>query len=153
MRDGRDLLKEPKKRIRKKCTLKTRNWYQWKASCLRSSWRGRAKKLGFNLDEVPTRQEIEDFLNSFNGNFTCYLTGTKVMRSSIELDHKVPTSRNGTFRIDNVGITSKYFNSVKGSLSDEEFIGLFTLVNSWEDKGVGLFKRLSMANNMFRRRR
>lgn len=133
--------------------MKKTNWNQWKASQLRSSWRRRAKKIGIDPDSLPSRVEIQSFINGYNGKLICYLTNGKLTKSIAEFDHKIPTTRGGTFSLDNIGITSKRLNSIKGSMTDKEFLELMKLVSEWEDKGESLFKRLSMANNVYRSKR
>lgn len=144
-------------RIRRKksanAILRGKNWYQYKASQLRSSWRGRAKKLGIDVTTVPSRKEIQLFLEGIGDETVCYLSGEPLKLQVAEFDHKIPTGRLGTFSLDNVGVTSRQLNGVKGMMTDSEFLGLLALVSSWEDKGVNLFKRLSMSNNLFRRGR
>jgi hypothetical protein len=143
-------------KIRKKkstnASLKRKNWYQYKASQLRSSWRGRAKKLGIDVLTVPTRKDIQAFLEGIGEETTCYLSGEPLKLKVAEFDHKIPTGRSGAFSLDNIGITSKQLNGVKGMMTHGEFLGLLALVSSWEDGGANLFKRLSMSNNLFRRR-
>jgi len=143
-------------RLRRKrstnASLKGKNWYQYKASQLRSSWRGRAKKLGIDVATVPTRKEIQVFLERIGEDTSCYLSGEPIKLKVAEFDHKIPTGRSGTFSLDNIGVTSKQLNGVKGMMTHDEFLELLKLVSSWEDNGANLFKRLSMSNNMFRRR-
>lgn len=131
--------------------LKKNNWCQWKASRLRSDWRARAKKLKVDPDKVPIREVIQEWLEG-QKPFSCYLTHSSIRQTEMELDHKYPTSRGGSFDLHNVGITSKYHNAIKGSMSESEFTELLNLVSFWEDKGKSLFTRLRCSNNMFRRR-
>lgn len=131
--------------------LKKEKWTQWKASRLRSSWRSRAKKLKLDPDTVPTRQEIQDWLESCKP-FECYLTGSTLKQSDIEVDHREVTSKGGSFGLDNVGLTSKFYNSAKGDMSEKEFRQLLKLINKWSDKGQSVLKRLRSSNNIFRRR-
>jgi hypothetical protein len=132
--------------------LKKSNWHQWKASRLRSSWRARAKKLKVNLDDVPTREEIQDWLIS-KEPFKCYLTDISLNKGDIELDHKEVTSKGGSFKLFNIGITSKFYNSAKGDMAEKEFLSLLKLIKTWPDKGQSLLKRLRSSNNMFRRKK
>jgi len=131
--------------------LKKERWYYWKASQLRSNWRSRCKKVKGDIDSVPTRQQIEDWLNLTP--LKCYLTGKEVIKSKMEVDHKRPISNGGSYGFNNLGITSKRLNSAKGNMSEKEFKGLLKLISKWEDKGDQLLNRLIAANNVFRRRR
>ena len=132
--------------------LKKANWTQWKASRLRSAWRARAKKIGISPDTIPTREEIQEWIEALIP-FKCYITGVPLTKSEIEVDHKEATSRGGGFGLDNVGLTSKYYNSAKGDMSEKEFKQLLKLIDTWKDKGKSVLKRLRTSNNIFRRRR
>ena len=131
--------------------LKKKDWMQWKASQLRASWRSRAKKNQIASIGVPNRQEIQDWLKS-KYPFKCYLTGESLTKTQIELDHKIPVSRGGTFYLNNVGITSKKNNSAKGDLTEEEYQGLLMAMVRWEDQGERLLSRLRRSNNIYRRK-
>jgi hypothetical protein len=131
--------------------LKKKNWCQWKASQVRSSWRTRARKFGLSLDEVPTRAEIQKWLEDQHP-VKCYFTGGFIVLDTIELDHKTPLSRGGKLHLDNVGITSRWYNNIKGQMTEKEFRQLLRLVSKWEDKGLSLFKRLSSSNNIYKRK-
>jgi len=130
--------------------LKKTNWANYKASQLRGSWRERAKKYGENLDDVPTRAQIQEWLEA-QQPIKCYIEGTFISAEVIEVDHKIPICRGGGFGLDNMGCTSRYYNNVKGSLTEEEFRNLLKLVKTWEDKGASLFKRLMASNHIFSR--
>lgn len=132
--------------------MKKANWSQWKASQVRSSWRERAKKYGLPLDDVPSRPEIQEWLESQHP-LKCYFTGGFISQDVVELDHKDPLSRKGSLKLVNVGITSRYYNNVKGQMTEKEFRQLLKLVSKWEDKGDTLFKRLMASNRMFSRGR
>ena len=132
--------------------LKKTNWANWKASQLRGSWRERAKKYGENLDEVPSRAQIQDWLES-QQPIQCYLAGGFISTEIVEVDHKIPICRGCKFHLDNAACTSRYYNNTKGSMTEEEFRGLLKLVKSWEDKGSSLFKRLMASNHVYSRSR
>ena len=131
--------------------LKKYKWTQWKASRLRSDWRTRAKKLELDPDKVPSRVEIQCWLEE-NMPFKCYLTDEPVIKSVVEMDHKVATSRGGSFDLHNVGITCKQLNAAKGGINEDEFRQLLKLISKWTDHGELLLRRLRASNNMFRRR-
>lgn len=140
------------KRVSKRTKdLKKNRWHFWKASQLRANWRSRCKKIDGDLESVPTRQEIEDWLHITP--LICYLTGEDVIKSRMEVDHKNPISTGGSYLFSNLGITSKRLNSAKGNMSEKEFKGLLKLIFKWEDKGKQLLNRLIAANNVFRGRR
>lgn len=132
--------------------LKKTNWCQYKASQVRSSWRERAKKYGLNLDEVPSRPEIQKWLEDSHP-LKCYFTGGFISQEVVELDHKQPLVRNGSLKLTNVGVTSRYYNNIKGQMSEKEFRQLLKVVSKWEDKGDALFKRLSASNHIYRRKK
>jgi len=144
-----------KRRVKNKdsysAKLKKKDWFQWKSSGLRSSWRARAKKNELNLLSVPTRIEIQDWLKS-KYPFKDYLTGESLTKTQIELDHITPVSRGGTFSLSNIGVTSKKNNSAKGDLTQEEYQGLLLAIVRWEDQGERLLSRLRRSNNIYRRR-
>ena len=131
---------------------KRENFYFWKASQARSSWRTRAKKYGLPLEDVPTRLEIQQWLED-QSPLKCYISGSFISNDVIELDHKTPLVRKGSLRLDNVGVTSRYYNNIKGQMTEKEFRSLLKCVSSWEDKGQELFKRLMASNKIYGRRR
>lgn len=139
---------------RKKSTnpMKKSNWCQWKATQVRSSWRERAKKYGLSLEEVPSRPEIQKWLEDQHP-IKCYFTGSFISSEIVELDHKQPLCRGGSLKLHNVGITSRWYNNIKGQMSEREFRQLLKLVSKWEDNGDMLFKRLSASNHMYSRKR
>jgi len=132
--------------------MRLTNWAQYKASQVRSSWRERARKYGEPLEDVPSRPIIQQWLED-QAPLTCYFTGTFISNEVAELDHKIPICRQGKFHLDNVGVTSRYYNNIKGSMTEEEFRGLLKLVRTWEDKGISLFKRLMASNHIYSRHR
>lgn len=125
-------------------------WTFWKASQARSSWRSRAKKNDLPLEDIPNREEIQKWLDN-QEPLKCYITKTIISKEVIELDHKQPLVRGGSLKLNNVGITSRWYNNIKGQMTEKEFRQLLTLVNKWEDKGQALFKRLSASNHIYRR--
>jgi 5-methylcytosine-specific restriction endonuclease McrA len=131
--------------------LKKTNFFQYKASQARGSWRTRAKKFGLNLDEVPTRVEIQEWLEA-QDPIRCYLSGSFISNEVMELDHKTPLSRKGSLKLSNCGITSRFYNQAKGQMTEKEFRSLLRVVNKWEDKGSALLKRLIASGRMFSKR-
>lgn len=131
---------------------KKENWFFYKASQVRSSWRTRARKYGHPLEDVPTRIQIQEWLEK-QDPVKCYITGSFISNEVVELDHKTPLVRGGKFALDNVGITSRYYNNVKGQMNEKEFRQLLKTVSKWEDKGAALFKRLMSSNHIYKRHR
>lgn len=137
---------------RKKAHSKKReNWFFWKASQVRGSWRSRARKYGTPLEEVPTRIEIQEWLEA-QDPMKCYITGGFISPETVELDHKTPLIRGGKMALSNVGVTSRWYNNIKGQMTEKEFRQLLKTVSKWEDKGAALFKRLSASNHIYRRK-
>jgi 5-methylcytosine-specific restriction endonuclease McrA len=129
---------------------KKENWFFWKASQARGSWRSRARKYGLSLDDFPTRIEIQAWLES-QDPVKCYITGSFISTEVVELDHKQPLVRGGKLHLDNVGITSRWFNNIKGQMTEKEFRQLLKLVSKWEDGGQSIFRRLSASNNIYKK--
>ena len=132
--------------------LKKTNWANYKATQSRSGWRTRAKKYGLNLDDVPTRSEIQEWLEA-QDPIRCYLSGSFISAEVMEIDHKIPLVRGGGLSLDNCGITSRWYNNTKGQMTEEEFKQLLKVINKWEDGGKALLQRLSNSNNIYRRKR
>jgi len=131
---------------------KKEQWYFDKAKQYRDSWRKRCKKIEGNLDEVPTREVIEKWLEQ-QTPFKCYITGDNLNARSMEADHITPINRKGSFTLTNIGLTSKRWNQIKGDMTYEELKELINLVSKWEDGGERLYRRLLAANNVYRRHR
>lgn len=104
------------------------------------------------MDDVPTRVEIQKWLEA-QEPIKCYISGSFISNEVVELDHKIPLVRGGKFALDNVGITSRYYNNVKGQMTEKEFRQLLKTVSKWEDKGAALFKRLMSSNHIYKRGR
>lgn len=131
---------------------KKENWFFWKASQVRGSWRNRARKYGHPLEDVPTRIEIQEWLEA-QDPIKCYITGSFISPEVVELDHKQPLIRGGKLALSNVGITSRWYNNIKGQMTEKEFRQLLKVVSKWEDGGQALFKRLSASNHIYKRGR
>jgi len=135
---------------RKKNKDTKERWCFHKAQQYRNSWRARCKKIEGDLESVPTRPEIQEWLMK-QEPFRCYITGEYLNKRTLQADHIQPLSRGGLFTLDNVGLTSKRFNQIKGNMTLEEFKQLLSLVSNWEDNGAELFKRLLSSTNIYRR--
>jgi len=81
---------------------------------------------------------IEDVINKFGQNTTCYLTGEPIdiyQTSTYEFDHIIPRSRGGSNELDNLGLCSKRVNRAKTNMTVDEFVGLCRLVvNHYDNK-------------------
>lgn len=104
------------------------------------------------MDDVPTRVEIQEWLEA-QMPLKCYFTGNFISNEVVELDHKTPLVRGGQLHLKNVGVTSRWYNNIKGQMTEKEFRQLLKCVSKFEDKGDALFRRLSASNNIYSRRR
>lgn len=115
---------------------------------IKNNWSFRSKKYN-KRDEVPTRQEIEDWLRSFK-EFRCAWTGELIENLEFQVDHNIPISRDGTFRLDNCLIMTKKSNMIKGSLTLEELNMLKESLKDWPDKGEAVFQRLYQSSSAYK---
>lgn len=83
----------------------------------------------------------------------CYYTGVFIDENDFGIDHKIPLARGGDNSLLNLCAVAKSTNNSKGALTDLEFFELLKLISTWEDKGVGLLKRLRMSGGMFGRKK
>lgn len=65
----------------------------------------------FDLWKIAKRQRL-----------ICPLSGRKLNRSTISLDHKMPLSKGGTHNLDNLQFVHVNVNYAKNSLTDDEFL-------------------------------
>jgi 5-methylcytosine-specific restriction endonuclease McrA len=61
----------------------------------------------------------------------CYYCGREITDANFSLDHLLPVSRGGTFLHDNLDITCKKCNTIKGVLEGCEFVALLNLMATW----------------------
>ena len=122
--------------------LKKNEPYKFKAQSLRASLMKRTKELGLDRSCLPTRVEIQEWLE--NTPLVCYYSGVPLEISNLHVDHKVPLSRGGGSDLSNLCLTCPKMNSSKGKLTDLEFQELLSLISKWEDNGVYLLSRLRM---------
>jgi len=135
-------LAEHKKQLARR---KKKDWLKWKASNLRASWMTRARKYeNINRDTIPTTTEIRKWLKEQHP-YKCYLTGRNLDRDKMEVDHKRPVSKGGSFTLDNVGLTDTNTNALKSDMLEEDFRSLLLCVAKWEDKGESLFSIMRRA--------
>lgn len=121
--------------------LKEDDPHLWRAGNVRNSHMARAKKLGLDRKDIPTRYEICDWLKE-QEPLRCYYTNVPVDLMRMHVDHKVPLSRGGKLGFSNLCVTCPKINSAKGQMTDVEFIGLLELISGWEDGGKYLLMRL-----------
>lgn len=131
---------------------KKTHYYLYKADSLISSYQRRAKKLGVKYTYLTSRAEYAKIVEEkLKGR--CEYCDTKLNRSNLEVDHKIPISRDGSFNEDNLAYICHTCNSSKGEMTDVEFKALRKLIANWDDKGQYLLKRLRAAALVFKRRR
>ena len=63
--------------------------------------------------------------------YRCHLSGVLLDVDDASLDHIVPLSRGGTHTIDNIAIVHVAINRMKGTMSEDEFIGWCRKVVEW----------------------
>lgn len=132
------------------------DWFNTRVKSLRSSFLRRAKKAGFTKEDVPTKSDIEEWLMyqfDIVGLTTCYITGNVLSYDSVEIDHRVPVSRGGTFGLDNLGITSKTFNGIKGAFTDKEITKLLEAIGDDSEFHTEFMNRLSQSNRFYNRKK
>ena len=84
------------------------------------------RENGVNSDginkEICKTFNWEDVLEKFGENTVCYLSGEEInlYENNYQLDHIKPASRKGNNSLDNLGITHKVVNYMKGNLTPEE---------------------------------
>lgn len=74
---------------------------------------------------------VNDVLNKFGENPTCYLTGQPIdifKPQTYHFDHIIPVSRGGTCTLDNLGICTKMANQSKFTMTPDEFVNHCKLV-------------------------
>ena len=112
-----------------------------KAATFRGHCLPRADKLGIDRDNVPMPKEIEAWLLTYESRLEvvrkrlylrCEYTNELVKIADIQIDHRTPISRGGSFGIENLAITTAQSNQRKGSLLQSEFLELLQLLDSFE---------------------
>ena len=58
----------------------------------------------------------------FYNNQKCEYCGVDLNEKDFQIDHKIPLSRNGKHSIDNLAISCKECNNLKGTMTSEEFL-------------------------------
>ena len=112
-----------------------------KASNFRNNCLTRADKLGIDRANVPMPKEIEAWLLTYESQLEvsrkrlylrCEYTNELVKIADIQIDHRTPIGRGGSFDVENLAITSGKINQRKGSLNQHEFLALMCLINTFE---------------------
>jgi 5-methylcytosine-specific restriction endonuclease McrA len=137
--ENRNYEKEKYSSKKRKQELKKLNPILIKARDLRSSLLRRSQDPGIK-QTTPTVTELEKWLT--RDEYICYYSGEILSLNDITVDHKVPISRNGTNELENLCIASHHMNTAKGSLTEKEFVELLLLIQTWENKGIHLLRRL-----------
>ena len=127
----------------------TQDIFKRKSQNFRSHSLDRAKKLGIPVSSVPMPREFAEWLTlqpitikRKRAYLTCYLTGELVPLAKIELDHRVPISRGGSFQVFNLGVTDARMNQAKSNRTQNEFMELLKLIETWDDGGKSLIADL-----------
>lgn len=139
-----------KARKLKRATWKDTDFVAWKAATYRGNWLHRARDLGVPKEDVPNQQEIREWLKA-QQPYTCFYTGK--LLEDFELDHKLPISAGGSFSLDNIVLCAPLMNKAKGNMTMEEFRSLLFFLETWEDKGAKVLRRLQFSGHVFEKNR
>ena len=130
-----------------------------KAQNFRQHSRQRAKKLVLEhkISEIPDAKQIENWLlekldltNPKKPVFYCAYTGDIVKLSELEIDHINPITQGGGFGFENLCITSKRINGIKGDMTCPAFMKLLELLNEMLDHDKkSVMSRLYSGNRRF----
>ena len=112
-----------------------------KAANFRNNCLCRADKHGIDRANVPMPKEIEAWLLTYESRLEvnrkrlylrCEYTNEPIKIADVQIDHRVPISRGGSFGVENLAVTSGKTNQHKGSLLKSEFLELLQLLDSFE---------------------
>jgi 5-methylcytosine-specific restriction endonuclease McrA len=112
-----------------------------KAATFRGHCLTRADKLGIDRANVPMPKEIEAWLLTYESRLEmsrkrfylrCEYTGELIKLADLQIDHRTPISRGGSFGVENLAITSGKVNQYKSELTGDEFGELLELLNHFE---------------------
>ncbi len=112
-----------------------------KAANFRNNCLARADKHGIDRANVPMPKEIEAWLLTYESQLElsrkrlylrCEYTNELIKIADVQIDHRVPISRGGSFGIENLAITTAQNNQRKGSLTAGEFLELLEFLNHWQ---------------------
>ena len=96
---------------------------------------------GIDRATVPMPKEIEAWLLTCESQLEvnrkrlylrCEYTNELAKIADIQIDHRTPISRGGSFGIENLAITSGKTNQHKSELTSDEFLELLDLLNSFD---------------------
>ena len=73
-----------------------------------------------DLDVEKVKQVYDNNIKQF-GTLTCYLCFNPIEFKKDHLEHKIPLSRGGTNKIENLNISCKHCNWSKGNKTEEEY--------------------------------
>ena len=84
---------------------------------------------------------------------SCEYTSEPVKLADIQIDHRIPISRGGSFGVENLAITSGKSNQHKSELTGAEFLQLLLLLDTFDSAAkTNVLSRLrSGGGNRFRR--
>lgn len=131
-----------------------------KARNFRQHSRQRAKKLEMspqNLAEIPSAKQLEHWLldkmdlsNPSKPMFYCAYTSDKIKLCELEIDHVKPLSLGGSLGFDNLCVTSKRINGVKGDMTSTDFFKLLECLEKMtEHSKKSVMSRLYAGNRRF----
>ncbi len=102
------------------------------ASTARLSHIKRAEAVGqtidYTIDQLHKilRDDIDD---------GCEYCHCALHYGNVSIDHAVPTSRKGSFSIENIRLVCKPCNTKKGALTEEEYTELLEMMKTWSAEG------------------
>jgi len=116
--------------------------YKYRSRRLRNGLLDRARASGNRemYETTPTAVQLEEWLKTTP--LVCNYSGEEVTILTMQVDHRIPVNRGGMNTLDNLCIASAHMNMAKGSMTEQEFKSLLSLVQSWSDKGETLLRRL-----------
>jgi 5-methylcytosine-specific restriction endonuclease McrA len=112
-----------------------------KAANFRNNCLGRVDKLGIDRANVPMPIDFYNWLLTYEEKIEvirkqlclkCEYTGELIKLKDIQIDHRTPISRGGSFGVENLAITSGKTNQYKGELVESEFLELLGLLNKFD---------------------
>jgi 5-methylcytosine-specific restriction endonuclease McrA len=132
-----------------------------KATTFRGHCLSRADKLGIDRACVPMPKEIEAWLLTYESMLetyrkrlylSCAYTNERVSIANLEIDHRRPISRGGSFGVENLAITTAQNNQRKGNLTADEFLKLLDFLNTLETEAKkDLLARLRSGGMRFKK--
>jgi 5-methylcytosine-specific restriction endonuclease McrA len=90
----------------------------------------RARKAGQHLDYDLER--FREWVEGWGETGDCYYCAGDLTEHNFSVDHRVPTSRGGTYLGVNVVLCCKPCNEAKGNLTDREFGQLMSVMFAWD---------------------